>query len=150
MVAEVRKEKLAREDEKANDNEEERGREDSPKESVEEEQREVHNEHDGEGEGGLVGAERVPEVLVRASLNLHSRHDSDGILEREREEEVRLDELASEDEAPEEDRSGSGSSCERKNERGEGGREERRDQRSVSFTRKFRMDRFRGASREKI
>jgi hypothetical protein len=80
------------------------GTADLPEESVKEEEAEVHDEHDGEGEGGMVLAEGGSEVPVRAVLDSHPDHGSDGVLEREREEEVRLGELASEDKDPEHDR----------------------------------------------
>jgi len=82
---------------------------DSPKERIEEKQCQIHHEHDGESESGVISTEGVSKVLVRAVLNLHPSHDQDRIPEREREEEVGFGELASEDEEPEEDRSGSGS-----------------------------------------
>lgn len=52
----------------------------------------------------MVPAEGATEQRVCAVLNLHADHDSDRVLEREREEEVGLGEFASEDEDPETDR----------------------------------------------
>ena len=74
---------------------------DPPKECVEEEEHEVHDIHDRECERGLVPAEGVAEVLVVTASNHHPNHDPDRVLEGESEEEVRLGELAAEDEEPE-------------------------------------------------
>lgn len=76
---------------------------DIPEEGVEEEEAEIHAEHDGEGERRLVTAKGVAKNLVRAVLHLHADHDAHGVLEREGEEEVRLGELAAKDEDPEHD-----------------------------------------------
>ena len=76
---------------------------DPPEERVEEVKHEVHQVHDRQRERGLVPTQRVPEVLVVAAVDRHADHDLDRVLERQREEEVRLGELAPEDEEPEQD-----------------------------------------------
>ena len=72
-----------------------------PQEGIEEKEDEIHDEHSGKGESRLVLAEAVAHDGVSAVLDSHSNHDADGILERKGQEEVRLGELASEDEDPE-------------------------------------------------
>ena len=74
---------------------------DPPQEGIQEEEHEIHDVHDRERERSLVPAKCVAEVLVVAAVDLHTDHDLDRVLERQREEEVRLRELAAEDEEPE-------------------------------------------------
>lgn len=80
---------------------------DIPQECVEEEEREVHDVHDGQGEGGLVGAEGVSKVSVGTVLDLHADHDSNRVSEREGQEEVGFGEFTSENQDPQQPRCGS-------------------------------------------
>lgn len=77
---------------------------DIPEESIEEEETQVHAEHDGESECWLIPAESTSEQSIATVLYFHTDHDSNGILERKGEEEVRFSEFTSEDEDPETDR----------------------------------------------
>jgi hypothetical protein len=54
----------------------------------------------------VLAAQVVAEVAVRAALDLHANHDGHGLAEHLREVEVRLGELAPEDEYPEADTGG--------------------------------------------
>lgn len=81
---------------------------DVPKESVQEEKRQVHDVHDRQGERGLVCAKVVPEPLVATSLDLHAYHDPNGPSNGQGKEEVGLDQLATENKDPEQDRSNAG------------------------------------------
>ena len=54
---------------------------DVPQESVEEEEDQVHDKHDGQRKRCLIPAKRTAEHLVAAVLNLHSDHHLDGITE---------------------------------------------------------------------
>lgn len=82
---------------------EDRVPDDVPEESVQEEEDEIHDEHDRERKRGLVAAETGTKRLVVAVLHLHTDHDPNGITERQGQEEVTLGELETENEDPEHD-----------------------------------------------
>ena len=73
---------------------------DIPQVRVQEEQDQVHDVHDGQRERNLVAAQGRAEVLVVAVQDLRPRHDGDRAAQRRRQEEVRLCELAAEDDQP--------------------------------------------------
>jgi hypothetical protein len=54
---------------------------DKPQVRVEEEERQIHAEHEGERECGLVATERVAKEFVVARLHFHADHHSDRVLE---------------------------------------------------------------------
>jgi len=85
---------------------------DIPEVRVKEEEREVHDVHDGESKGGLVLAKAIPEPLIATILDGHPNHDSNGIAEGECQEEVRFHKFAAENEDPMHDRSDTSSTFE--------------------------------------
>ena len=76
---------------------------DVPKEGIQEEQDEIHTEHDRQRELGLMLAQRIPKELVGASTDDHGRHGLDRGFEGPSEEEVRFHEFAHKDDDPDED-----------------------------------------------
>jgi hypothetical protein len=68
-----------------------------PQKGVQEEQTEVHNEHECQRKCCLVPAQCIAKDLVVTVLDLHAGHHLDRITERQRQEEVRFDILQPED-----------------------------------------------------
>ena len=73
---------------------------DVPQECVKEEERQVHDAHEGQGECRMIDAECIPKDFVCAVLYSHTDHNQNGVLETKRKEKVRLHKFAQEDEYP--------------------------------------------------
>ena len=81
---------------------------DVPEIGVEKEEDEVHDVHDGERKGDVVGAEGGTKEAIAATLDGHSSHDGDGTTKGGGEKKVGFDEFTAKDEGPEQNGSHAG------------------------------------------
>jgi hypothetical protein len=63
---------------------------DVPQEWVKEEERQVHDVHEGQGECCMIDAECIPKDFVCAVLYSHTDHNQNGVLETKHKEKVQL------------------------------------------------------------
>ena len=93
---------------------------DIPQKRIQKVQHEIHDVHDRERQRNVIATQSRAEKLVVAPLDLHPHHDLDRVPEALCEEEVRLRELAPEDEEPQQERRHPRGLLQRRVARGEG------------------------------